>query len=168
MHNRHRGDSNPCGQSPMDFESISLATRTQCHACSCLSGGQGWAGVIEPASRGSEASAHARPRRAACDGKRRQRPLGAKSDGQREVGVFSEKGVRSARAKTCVEHAGVKSDGQREMCVFSGKTSGRRARRRAFRSVFVEDVTLGRKEVYQFCFFCQQRLPQDDCARQRT
>ena len=28
---RHRGDSNPCGQSPMDFESISLATRTQCH-----------------------------------------------------------------------------------------------------------------------------------------
>ena len=27
---RHRGDSNPCGQSPMDFESISLATRTQC------------------------------------------------------------------------------------------------------------------------------------------
>ena len=29
---RHRGDSNPCGQSPMDFESISLATRTQCHS----------------------------------------------------------------------------------------------------------------------------------------
>ena len=28
---RHRGDSNPCGQSPMDFESISLAARTQCH-----------------------------------------------------------------------------------------------------------------------------------------
>ena len=28
--NRHRGDSNPCGQRPMDFESISLATRTQC------------------------------------------------------------------------------------------------------------------------------------------
>ena len=27
---RHRGDSNPCGQSPMDFESISLAARTQC------------------------------------------------------------------------------------------------------------------------------------------
>ena len=27
---RHRGDSNPCGQSPMDFWSISLATRTQC------------------------------------------------------------------------------------------------------------------------------------------
>ena len=26
--NRHRGDSNPCGQSPMDFESISLAART--------------------------------------------------------------------------------------------------------------------------------------------
>ena len=30
---RQRGDSNPCGQSPMDFESISLTTRTQCHAC---------------------------------------------------------------------------------------------------------------------------------------
>ena len=28
---RHQGDSNPCGQSPMDFESISLTTRTQCH-----------------------------------------------------------------------------------------------------------------------------------------
>ena len=28
--NRHRGDSSPCGQRPMDFESISLATRTQC------------------------------------------------------------------------------------------------------------------------------------------
>jgi hypothetical protein len=28
---RHLGDSNPCGQSPMDFESISLATRTKCH-----------------------------------------------------------------------------------------------------------------------------------------
>ena len=28
--NRHRGDSNPCGQSPMDFESISLTARTQC------------------------------------------------------------------------------------------------------------------------------------------
>ena len=27
---RHRGDSNPCGQSPMDFESISLTSRTQC------------------------------------------------------------------------------------------------------------------------------------------
>ena len=27
---RHRGDSSPCGQSPMDFESISLAARTQC------------------------------------------------------------------------------------------------------------------------------------------
>ena len=31
MAKRHRGDSNPCGQSPMDFESISLAARTQCH-----------------------------------------------------------------------------------------------------------------------------------------
>ena len=28
--NRHRGDLNPCGQSPMDFESITLATRSQC------------------------------------------------------------------------------------------------------------------------------------------
>ena len=28
--NRHRGDSSSCGQSPMDFESISLAARTQC------------------------------------------------------------------------------------------------------------------------------------------
>ena len=28
--NRHRGDSNPCGQRPMDFEPISSATRTQC------------------------------------------------------------------------------------------------------------------------------------------
>ena len=26
-----RWDSNPCGQSPMDFESISLAARTHCH-----------------------------------------------------------------------------------------------------------------------------------------
>ena len=33
---RHRGDSNPCGQSPMDFESISLAARTQCLGCSLL------------------------------------------------------------------------------------------------------------------------------------
>ena len=29
---RQRGDSNPCGQSPMDFESISLTARTQCLA----------------------------------------------------------------------------------------------------------------------------------------
>ena len=28
---RQRGDSNPCGQSPMDFDSFSLAARTQCH-----------------------------------------------------------------------------------------------------------------------------------------
>ena len=27
---RHRGGSNPCGQSPMDFKSISLAARTHC------------------------------------------------------------------------------------------------------------------------------------------
>ena len=33
---RHRRDSNPCGQSPMDFESISLATRTQCLSISKL------------------------------------------------------------------------------------------------------------------------------------
>ena len=31
---RHRGDSSPCGQSPMDFESISLTARTQCLGCS--------------------------------------------------------------------------------------------------------------------------------------
>ena len=34
---RHRGDSNPCGQSPMDFESISLAARTQCHCLGFMS-----------------------------------------------------------------------------------------------------------------------------------
>jgi hypothetical protein len=28
---RHRGDSNPCRQSPMDSESIPLAARTPCH-----------------------------------------------------------------------------------------------------------------------------------------
>ena len=32
---RHLGDSNPCGQSPMDFESISLAARTKCHVFGC-------------------------------------------------------------------------------------------------------------------------------------
>ena len=31
IHKRHRGDSNPCGQSPMDFESIFFTARTQCH-----------------------------------------------------------------------------------------------------------------------------------------
>ena len=30
-HDRHRGDSSPCGQSPMDFESIPLAAQAQCH-----------------------------------------------------------------------------------------------------------------------------------------
>ena len=34
---RHRGDSNPCGQSPSDFESDSLTTRTQCHLGSTAS-----------------------------------------------------------------------------------------------------------------------------------
>ena len=35
---RQRGDSNPCGQSPMDFESISLTARTNCHCGSpCIS-----------------------------------------------------------------------------------------------------------------------------------
>ena len=29
---RQRGDLSPCGQSPMDFESITLATRSHCHA----------------------------------------------------------------------------------------------------------------------------------------
>ena len=33
---RHQGDSSPCGQSPMDFESISLAARTQCQ-CKSIS-----------------------------------------------------------------------------------------------------------------------------------
>ena len=28
---QHQGDSNLCGQSPMDFESISLTARTHCH-----------------------------------------------------------------------------------------------------------------------------------------
>ena len=28
---QHRGDSSPCGQSPMDFESIPLTARAQCH-----------------------------------------------------------------------------------------------------------------------------------------
>ena len=40
---RHRGDSNPCGQSPMDFESISLATRTQCLDFDGATG-RGWLG----------------------------------------------------------------------------------------------------------------------------
>ena len=41
--NRHRGDSNTCGQSPVDFKSISLAARTQCllpALCSPLSFGK--------------------------------------------------------------------------------------------------------------------------------
>ena len=41
--NRHRGDSTPCGQGPMDFESISLAAQTQCllpALCSPLSFGK--------------------------------------------------------------------------------------------------------------------------------
>ena len=38
---RQRGDSNPCGQSPMDFESISLAARTHC---------LGWAATLRPSS----------------------------------------------------------------------------------------------------------------------
>ena len=36
MENRHRRDSNPRGQSPVDFESTSLTTRTQCHCCMLL------------------------------------------------------------------------------------------------------------------------------------
>ena len=35
---RQRGDSNPCGQSPMDFESISLTARTHCHVRRAFSG----------------------------------------------------------------------------------------------------------------------------------
>ena len=36
---RQRGDLNPCGQSPMDFESITLTTRSHCHVWGsfCLS-----------------------------------------------------------------------------------------------------------------------------------
>ena len=33
QYGRHRWDSNPCGQSPLDFESNSLTTRTQCLVC---------------------------------------------------------------------------------------------------------------------------------------
>ena len=33
--NRQRGDLNPCGQSPMDFESITLTTRSHCHVWQC-------------------------------------------------------------------------------------------------------------------------------------
>ena len=51
---RHRGDSNPCGQSPMDFESISLTARTQClwmqFDCSALSNATTW---IVPRCSGS-------------------------------------------------------------------------------------------------------------------
>ena len=31
QHDRQRGDLSPCGQSPMDFESITLTTRSHCH-----------------------------------------------------------------------------------------------------------------------------------------
>ena len=127
----------------------------------------GCTGVIAPAREGSEASARATAprclrRQAAPAPTRRQVRRAARSQcilRNRRPGCTRED-LRGA--------AGLKSDGQREIRVFSGKTCGRRARRRAFRGVFVEDVSSGRKEVYQFCFFCQQRLPQDDCARQRT
>jgi hypothetical protein len=56
--------------------------------------------------------------------------------------------------------------GQRQISVFLGKTSGRRARRRVFRDVFVEDVTQEETKFIKF-IFCQQRLPQDDCAQRR-
>ena len=48
---RQRGDSKPCGQSPMDFESISLAARTHC---------LGRAAVLRPVAMKDKAS----PRRA--------------------------------------------------------------------------------------------------------
>ena len=48
---RHLGDSNPCGQSPMDFESISLAARTKCLAAQ----GHRDASVIQMALRGPSA-----------------------------------------------------------------------------------------------------------------
>ena len=42
--------------------------------------------------------------------------------------------------------------GQRQISVFLGKTSGRRARRRVFRDVFVEDVTQEEKKFIKFIF----------------
>ena len=56
-HKRHRGDSNPCGQSPMDFESISLATRTQCLGTETNRRRVGTATVgmaLEPEGKGQE------------------------------------------------------------------------------------------------------------------
>ena len=48
---RHLGDSNPCGQSPMDFESISLAARTKCLAAR----GHGDASVMQTVLVGTRA-----------------------------------------------------------------------------------------------------------------
>ena len=61
FYKRHRGDSSPCGQSPMDFESIPLTARAQCqlikiifvsshrilidlHGCSVVWLGSAWHG----------------------------------------------------------------------------------------------------------------------------
>ena len=54
MRKRQRGDSNPCGQSPMDFESISLAARTHCHLQVIGALTQGSAHP-DPAMRGTDA-----------------------------------------------------------------------------------------------------------------
>ena len=62
---RHRGDSNPCGQSPMDFESISLTTRTHCLVGCCA----------DKALRGAAPSPPAKSLRAL--GAVEQRPLRA-------------------------------------------------------------------------------------------
>ena len=56
--NRHRGDSNPCGQSPMDFESISLAARTQCH---CSGHSSSRSGHRSRSKSGTSTSGHTSP-----------------------------------------------------------------------------------------------------------
>ena len=51
---RQRGDSNPCGQSPMDFESISLTARTHCHVRRAFSGAaclRCWESCTKPCRR---------------------------------------------------------------------------------------------------------------------
>ncbi len=66
---RHRGDSNPCGHSLMDFESISLPAWTPCH---CL--GSPWPGLM-PELRGAFLSWLGPPRAAhGSAGVRRARP----------------------------------------------------------------------------------------------
>jgi hypothetical protein len=55
-----------------------------------------------------------------------------------------------------------------EISVFSGKMCGRRRQATVFYSVFVEDVELRRKEVYDSFPSCFLRLPQDACNLQQT